>query len=65
MRDSFCRVKNPFGAMLSAPDYPANEAERLLALHNAALLDALPEERFDRITRLAAHFLGFRPVWCR
>ena len=43
---------------MSAPDYPANEAERLLALHNAALLDTLPEERFDRITRLAAHFFG-------
>jgi diguanylate cyclase (GGDEF)-like protein/PAS domain S-box-containing protein len=43
---------------LSAPDYPANEAERLLALYNAVLLDTLPEERFDRITRLAAHVFG-------
>jgi hypothetical protein len=58
MRDSFCRIKNPFGDMLSVPDHPANEAERLLALHKAALIDTQPEERFDRITRLGAHFFG-------
>tara|TARA_R110002126_G_scaffold33382_15_gene104478 strand:- start:7889 stop:11182 length:3294 start_codon:yes stop_codon:yes gene_type:complete len=39
---------------LSAPDYPADEAVRLLALKRTALLDSPAEERFDRITRLAA-----------
>jgi diguanylate cyclase (GGDEF)-like protein/PAS domain S-box-containing protein len=39
---------------LSAPDYPADEAIRLLALKRTALLDSPAEERFDRITRLAA-----------
>jgi len=32
---------------------PGNESERLGALQNTGLLDSLPEERFDRITRLA------------
>lgn len=31
-----------------------NEKERLGALHNLKILDSSPEERFDRITRLAA-----------
>jgi len=31
---------------------------RLEALHALALLDTAPEERFDRITRLAARILG-------
>ena len=39
---------------MSAPDYPADEAVRLLALKRTALLDSPAEERFDRITRLAA-----------
>ena len=33
---------------------PADEALRLQALHNLAVLDTPPEERFDRITRIAA-----------
>jgi phosphoribosyl 1,2-cyclic phosphodiesterase/DNA-binding response OmpR family regulator len=33
---------------------PADEARRLEALHNLAVLDTPPEERFDRITRIAA-----------
>jgi phosphoribosyl 1,2-cyclic phosphodiesterase len=36
---------------------PANEAERLASLHRLALLDTPPEDRFDRITRLAASTL--------
>ncbi|WP_373187987.1 EAL domain-containing protein [Halopseudomonas sp.] len=36
------------------PGYPSNEADRLESLKATALLDSLPEERFDRITRLAA-----------
>lgn len=43
---------------MSAPPYPVDEAERLLALQRTELLDSAPEERFDRITRLAAHFFG-------
>ena len=33
---------------------PADEEKRLAALHELAILDTEPEERFDRITRLAA-----------
>ncbi|MCS6972285.1 MAG: diguanylate cyclase [Leptospiraceae bacterium] len=32
---------------------PENEGERLAALHELGILDTPPEERFDRITRLA------------
>lgn len=39
--------------MISIPD---NEAERLHALCGLNLLDTDPEERFDRITRIAAQF---------
>ena len=35
------------------PEVPVNEAERLDELHSLGLLDSAPEERFDRITRLA------------
>ncbi|MDX1569218.1 MAG: MBL fold metallo-hydrolase [Xanthomonadales bacterium] len=38
---------------LKAPE-PADEAERLAALRQLDLLDSEPEERFDRITRLAS-----------
>ena len=37
---------------------PDNEAERLNALHGLGVLDTPAEERFDRITRLAAALLG-------
>ena len=33
---------------------PDNEAQRIAALHELAILDTEPEERFDRLTRLAA-----------
>lgn len=39
---------------MQAPHLPADEAARLAALHATGLLDTAPEERFDRITRLAA-----------
>ncbi|MBJ6136549.1 GAF domain-containing protein [Marinobacter litoralis] len=39
---------------MKAPDYPSNEASRLAALQATLLLDTPPEERFDRVTRLAA-----------
>lgn len=38
--------------MIEAP-VPENDAERLEALKNLGILDTQPEERFDRITRLA------------
>ncbi|MCK1733380.1 GAF domain-containing protein [Bradyrhizobium sp. 138] len=37
---------------------PANEAERLNALGNYAILDTLPEAGFDEITELAAQICG-------
>ena len=40
----------------------ANEAQRLEALRALHLLDTAPEERFDRITRLAARVLGVQVV---
>src|SRR6185312_7022958 len=36
-----------------APATPANERQRLATLRSLKLLDTPPEERFDRITRLA------------
>ena len=38
---------------MRSPRLPANEAKRLAALHCTGLLDTAPEERFDRVTRLA------------
>jgi GAF domain-containing protein len=38
----------------TAPEFPADEARRLQALNGLHILDTPPEERFDRITRLAA-----------
>ncbi len=43
---------------MQAPPFPENEILRLQALHKLALLDTPPEERFDRITRLARHLFG-------
>lgn len=42
--------------MWTPPEPPPNEGARLAELHSLGLLDTLPEERFDRITRLAARF---------
>ncbi|MEQ6341193.1 MAG: PAS domain S-box protein [Gammaproteobacteria bacterium] len=36
------------------PSLPTDETERLAALHALNVLDTVPEDRFDRITRLAA-----------
>jgi signal transduction histidine kinase len=38
---------------MKAPLKPENEADRLAALNSLGILDTLPEERYDRITRLA------------
>ncbi len=40
------------------PPSPHEEAERLLVLQSYGVLDTPPEERFDRITRLAADLAG-------
>lgn len=45
---------------MDAPDYPVNEASRLLALKRTALLDSPAEARFDRITRLAARYFNVK-----
>ena len=37
---------------------PPNEKERLKALQSYNLLDTLPEQQFDRLTRLAASICG-------
>jgi hypothetical protein len=36
-----------------APETPPNEVERLRQLHEMGILDTPPEERFDRLTRIA------------
>lgn len=38
---------------MKAPAIPINENQRLKALNNLDILDTKPEERFDRITRMA------------
>lgn len=38
---------------MQVPALPVDEGERLAALHSLCILDTPPEERFDRITRLA------------
>jgi diguanylate cyclase (GGDEF)-like protein len=38
---------------MQPPAYPADESERLSALESIHLLDTEPEERFDRLTRIA------------
>lgn len=43
---------------MKAPETPANESDRLLALENTDLLDTPPEERFDRLTRMAKLAFG-------
>ncbi len=41
-----------------APIDPENEHDRLCALQSLNILDSLPEERFDRLTRLAKRLFG-------
>jgi PAS domain S-box-containing protein len=42
---------------MHVPRLPENESERLRSLHSLCILDTEPEERFDRLTRLAATVL--------
>ena len=41
-----------------APDIPENEKERLTTLRKLELLDILPEEVYDRITRMAFRYFN-------
>ena len=43
---------------MQPPAKPANEAERLKAVQSLGVLDTPPEERFDRLTRVAKRALG-------
>ncbi len=43
---------------MEIPDRPENEAGRLARLRGLGVLDSEAEERFDRITRIAAHAFG-------
>jgi len=43
---------------MKIPEQPANEDQRLSALEQSQLLDTPPEERFDRITRLASRLFN-------
>ncbi|MEQ1569196.1 MAG: GAF domain-containing protein [Myxococcota bacterium] len=43
---------------MKTPDVPANEPERLAALRATGILDTAPEDRFDRVTRLAQELFG-------
>ena len=43
---------------MKAPDTPANEKERLKTLRSTDILDTDPEERFDRLTRMAQRVFG-------
>ena len=40
---------------MNKPAIPHNEKSRLQALQSLEILDTEPEERFDRLTRLAKH----------
>ena len=44
------------------PAIPVNEAQRLEVLRSLKLLDTAPEERFDRLTRLAKRLFGIPTV---
>ena len=43
---------------MQAPEQPENERARLATLRKLDILDSAPEERFDRLTRLAKRLFG-------
>ena len=43
---------------MQEPQFPPNEQQRLCALQQLCILDTPPEERLDRITRIATHFFN-------
>ena len=40
------------------PDIPKDEKQRIKILRSLNILDTLPEERFDRLTRMAKRMFG-------
>jgi PAS domain S-box-containing protein len=51
-------MTEPLPPQISIPLIPANETERLAALHRYNILDTPPEVAFDRITALAARLFN-------
>ncbi|VUD42217.1 Signal transduction histidine-protein kinase BarA [Thalassocella blandensis] len=51
--NAYWKPYRKFELVMIPPILPDNEAERIKALLDTGLLDSLPEERFDRLTRLA------------
>lgn len=51
-------MTDPLPQKPSTASIPANETERLAALHRYKILDTPPEAAFDRITRLAAQIFN-------
>lgn len=47
---------------MKSPGTPANEFERLFALHRAHLLDTPPDTRFDEVTERAQRSFGVQTV---
>ncbi|GBO56022.1 hypothetical protein APA_4228 [Pseudanabaena sp. lw0831] len=43
---------------MKVPDYPENEESRITMLRSLDILDTEPEERFDRLTRIARRLFG-------
>jgi len=43
---------------MKSPKMPVNEKQRLTELHSLNILDTSPEERFDRLTRMAKRVFG-------
>lgn len=43
---------------MQEPKIPDNETQRLATLHALKILDSAPEERFDRLTRMARRMFG-------
>lgn len=43
---------------MKVPDYPENEDVRVATLRSLSILDTEPEERFDRLTRIAKRLFG-------
>lgn len=45
---------------MQKPPIPVDETARLIGLHSLRILDSAPEERYDRITRMAKRLFGVK-----